>query len=130
MVGAIDGSLMPIIAPSNASVHPPNETVDRVDSPLPPHTASRVICLRSFFLCFVAFAQSVHFMVNSNSDTPCCCCSIPYTPPNNSLFYGGLLIFTDYAKSSKSSAHLHSYYAYYLPLFPMITLNMLMWCTC
>ena len=30
VVGAIDGTLVPIIAPSNASVHPPVESVDRV----------------------------------------------------------------------------------------------------
>ena len=30
VVGAIDGSLVPIIAPSSASVHPPVESVDRV----------------------------------------------------------------------------------------------------
>ena len=40
------------------------------------------------------------------------------TLPNKSL----LLVFTDPAKSSKSSAHLHSYYD--LPLFPMTTLIM------
>ena len=36
VVGAIDGSLVPIIAPINANVHPPHETVDRVDPPPPP----------------------------------------------------------------------------------------------
>ena len=30
VVSAIDGSLVPIIAPANASVHPPVESVDRV----------------------------------------------------------------------------------------------------
>ena len=30
VVGAIDGSLVPIIAPSNASVHPPVESIDRL----------------------------------------------------------------------------------------------------
>ena len=30
VVGAIDGSLVPIIAPSNASAHPPVESVDTV----------------------------------------------------------------------------------------------------
>ena len=50
--GAIDGSLVPIIAPINASVHPPHETADRVYPPPPRHTASRAISLRSFFFCF------------------------------------------------------------------------------
>ena len=33
VVGAIDGSSVPIIAPINVSVHPPHETVDRVNPP-------------------------------------------------------------------------------------------------
>ena len=32
VVGAIDGSLVQIIAPSNASVHPPVESIDRLGS--------------------------------------------------------------------------------------------------
>ena len=32
-VAAIDGSLVPITAPINASVHPPNETVDHPPPP-------------------------------------------------------------------------------------------------
>ena len=57
VVIAIDGSVVPIITSTNASVHPPQETVDRVDPPppsLPPprHTASRAISPRSFFFCF------------------------------------------------------------------------------
>ena len=67
VVGAIDGSSVPIITPINVSVHPPHETVDRVNPP-PRHRASRAISLRSFFFCFVAFGQSVHFIFNSNSD--------------------------------------------------------------
>ena len=65
VVGAIDGSSVPIITPINVSVHPPHETVDRVDPPR--HRASRAISLRSFFFCFVAFGQYVHFIFNSNS---------------------------------------------------------------
>ena len=30
VVGAVDGSLVPIIAPRNASVHPPVESIDRL----------------------------------------------------------------------------------------------------
>ena len=62
MVGAIDGSLVPIIAPSNASVHPPHETVDRV---IGRHVPSLFV---RFFFVFVAFGQSVNFIFNSNSD--------------------------------------------------------------
>ena len=113
VVGAIDGSLVPITAPINASVHPPHETVDRVDPPPPPrHTASRAMSHRSFFFCFVAFGKSVNFIFNSNSDAlhhAAVALShisdliwLVITLQNNSLL--------STAKSSKSSAHLHCYY--------------------
>ena len=69
VVGAIDGPLMSIIAPINASVHQPHETINRVDPPPPPSYG--VTCHLSsfvFLLFFVAFGQSVHFIFNSNSD--------------------------------------------------------------
>ena len=69
VVGAIDGPLMSIIAPINASVHQSHETTNRVDPPPPPSYG--VTChLSSFvFLLFcVAFGESVHFIFNSNSD--------------------------------------------------------------
>ena len=68
VVGAIDGSLMSIIAPINVSVHQPHETINRVDPP-PPVIRRHVPSLFFVFLLFfVAFGQSVHFIFNSNSD--------------------------------------------------------------
>ena len=58
VVGAIDGSLVPIITSINASVHPPQETVDRVD-PHPP--SNGITChLSSFvFLLFLLHSASL-----------------------------------------------------------------------
>ena len=71
VVIAIDGSVVPIITSTDASVHPPQETVDRVDPPPPPppvirrHVPSLFV---RFSFVFVAFGQSVNFISNSNSD--------------------------------------------------------------
>ena len=91
VVGAIDGSLVPIAAPINASVHPPHVR---------------------FSFVFVAFGQSVNFIFNSNSDAlhhAAVALShisdliwLVMTLANNSLL--------PTAKSSKTSANLHSYY--------------------
>ena len=101
VVGAIDGSLVPIITSINVSVHPPQETVDRVEPPPPPRNG--VTChLSSFvFFFFFAFGQSVNFISNSNSDALHHAAVALYhaTLPNNSLL--------STAKSSKSSTHLH-----------------------
>ena len=60
---------MPIIPRINASVHPPHETVDRVDPPPSPVIERHVpsLFVRFSFVC-VAFGQSVHFIFNSNFD--------------------------------------------------------------
>ena len=65
VVGAIDGSLVPIITPINASVHPPHKTIDRVDPPpvIGRHVPSLFV---RFSFVFVAFGQSVHFIFNTN----------------------------------------------------------------
>ena len=104
VVGAIDGSLVPIITSINASVHPPQETVDRVDPHPPPPPSNGVTCHLSsfvFLLFFVAFGQSVNFISNSNSDAlhHAAVALSHATLPNNSLL--------STAKSSKSSTYLH-----------------------
>ena len=69
VVIAIDGSVVPIITSTNASVHPPQETVDRVDPPPSPVILRHVPSLFvRFSFVFVAFGQSVNFISNSNSD--------------------------------------------------------------
>ena len=115
VVGAIDGSLVPIIEPSNASVHPPHETVDRVDPPPPVIRRHVPFLFVRFSFVFVVFGQSVNFIFNSSSDAlhhAAVALShrgpisdliwLVITLPNNSLL--------STARSSKSSAHLHSYY--------------------
>ena len=111
MIGAIDGSLMPIIPRINASVHPPHETVDRVYPP-PSHRASRAISLHSFFFCFCCIRPVCALYIQLylrwvGSVAPCCCCSVPYQrldmASNNVT---NQLPLTESAKSSKSSAHL------------------------
>ena len=67
MVGAIDGSLVPIIAPINASIHPLHETFDIVDPPPVIRRHVPFLFVRFSFV-FVAFGQSVNFIFNSNSD--------------------------------------------------------------
>ena len=62
-VAAIDGSLVPITAPINASVHPHNETVDH-----PPPAIGRHVPSLFVNFSFVSFGQSVNFIFNSNSD--------------------------------------------------------------
>ena len=89
VVGAMDGSLLPIITSINASVHPPQETVDRVDPPPPP--SNGVTCHLSSFVFLLFLLHSASLCTLYSTLTP-----------------------------------MH----YYLPLFPMITLIMLMWCTC
>ena len=94
VVIAIDGSVVLIITSTNASVHPPQETVDRVyPPPSPPPVILRHVpsLFVRFSFVFVAFGQSVNFISNSKLRcvAPCCCCSIPYqrldmtSRPNN-----------------------------------------------
>ena len=57
VVGAIDGSVVPIMTSINASVHPPQETVDRVD---PPPSYGVTCYLSSFvFLLFLLHSASL-----------------------------------------------------------------------
>ena len=114
IVGAIDGSLVPIIAPINASVHPPHEY--------------GVTChLSSFvFLLFLlpSASESVHFIFNSNNSDALHHAAVALSHISDLIWLViGLTLPNNSVKSSKSSAHLHSYY--YLPLLPMITLVML-----
>ena len=101
VVGAIDGSLVPIITPINASVHPPQETIDRVDPPPPVKRRHVPSLFVRFSFLFVAFGQSVNFISNSNSDAlHHAAVALSHTTlPNNSLL--------STANSSKSSTHLH-----------------------
>ncbi len=66
VVGAIDGSLVPIITPINASVHPPHETIDRVTC----HLSSFVFLLfllHSASLCTLYLTLSA-IIPNDNVD--------------------------------------------------------------
>ena len=99
MVGAIDGSLVPIITPINASVHPPHETVERVDPPVIWRHVPSLFVGISFV--FVAFGQSVHFIFNSNFDA-----LLSAIIPNDNV---------DYVKAKLSEISSDTHQLYYTP---------------
>ena len=108
------------------STHPTKPSIESTPPPvIGRHVPSLFV---PFSLVFVAFGQSVHVILNSNSDALAALHHAAVALSHISDLIWLLITLpinsplTESAKRSTSSAH--SYY--YLPLFPM----MLMWCTC